>query len=61
MDLYPGSWQVSGKDCTRIWRARLYLHEKLLADLPAPSAAAGKSIIREKFKQITYIKLWDEL
>jgi hypothetical protein len=49
------------QDYPKIWRARLYLYEEPLADLPVPSAAAGKRIIREKFKQITYIKLWDEL
>jgi hypothetical protein len=45
----------------RTWRATLYLDNELLADLPAPSAAAGKEIITEKLKQIMHIKLWDEL
>lgn len=46
---------------TRAWRAKLYLSNELLADLPAPSAAAGKEIIVEKLQQINHIKLWDEL
>jgi hypothetical protein len=46
---------------TRTWRALLYLDNELLADLPAPSAAAGKKIIVEKLRQIMHITLWDEL
>jgi hypothetical protein len=66
----PGKFQAISGDYraeirqdygTRTWRARLYQSNELLADLPAPSAAAGKEIIAEKFNQIKHIKLWDEL
>ncbi len=42
----------------KTWRARLYLHGKLLADFPVTSAEAGKEKIAGMFKQIT---LWDEM
>jgi hypothetical protein len=42
----------------KTWRARLYLHGKLLADFPATSAEVGKEKLAGMFKQIT---LWDEM